>query len=115
MSNPTGASVFFTYSGGEFHAADVARYFGGKAKTADDIIDAITALGYEPMTRKEVDAGEVRFSLWEGPAHQCVVRISSTGVPPHFVYLDGLLNWLQFQGAIFAPAIGVANFVHGDA
>jgi hypothetical protein len=115
MSNPTGPGVFFIYSGGEFQNADVARYFSGKAKSADDIVDVITAEGYEPMTRKEVDAGEVRFSLWEGPGHQCVVRISSAGVPPHFIYLDGLLNWLQFQGAIFAPAIGVANFVHGDA
>jgi hypothetical protein len=67
------------------------------------------------MTRKEVDAGEVTFALWEGPGHQCVVRITSQGVPPHIIYLDGLLNWLQFQGAILNPAFQIARLVHGDA
>jgi hypothetical protein len=36
-------------------------------------------------------------------------------VPPHIIYLDGLLNWLQFQGAILNPAFQIARLVHGDA
>ncbi len=115
MTNPSSTPLFFTYSGGEFHKADVTRFFGGKVKNTSGIVDAIKAEGYESMTRKEVDAGEVTFALWEGPGHQCVVRITSQGVAPHIIYLDGLLNWLQFQGAILNPAFQIARLVHGDA
>ncbi len=115
MTASNSPAVFFIYKGGEFVAADVTRYFGGKAKRADDIVATILGEGFEPMTRKEVDAGEVTFSLWEGPGHQCVVQMVTAGVAPHIVYLDGLLNWLQFQGAILNPAIQLSRLVHGDA
>ncbi len=115
MTQASSSALFFTYKGGEFQPADVTRYFGGKVRHPDDVVEAILAEGYEPMTRREVDAGEVTFSLWEGPGHQCVVRITSQGVAPHIVYLDGLLNWLQFQGSVLSPAIQLARLVHGDA
>lgn len=111
----TSGTLFFTYRGGEFHKADLAKHFGGKVKSNDDIAKSLPGLGYEAMTRDTLEAGEVTFSLWEGPGHQCVVIICSEGVPPHAIYLDGLLNWLQFQGAILSPALHVSNFVHGDA
>ena len=109
------ASLFFTYTGGQFHPADVSRFFEGKAKTPSDIMAALKSLEYEPMTRGDVDAGEVTFSLWEGPHHQCVVQITSAGVKPHIIYLNGLLNWLEFQGHILSPALSVSRHVHGDA
>lgn len=118
MSSTTAATqkgLFFTYAGGEFHHADVVNYFGGKARTPDDIVDVILSQGYESMTREDIDAGEIRFSLWEGGTHQCVVRIVTAGVAPHYIYLNGLLNWLQFQGAILAPAFQMAGLVKGDA
>ncbi|MFN5746074.1 MAG: hypothetical protein ACK443_08320 [Methylococcaceae bacterium] len=115
MTSALGTPLFFTYRNGEFQPADVSRYFGGKAKTTDDIVNTIKNEDYESMTREQVDAGEVSFSLWEGPGHQCVVQITSKGVPPHIIYLDGLLNWLQFQGAILNPALQMARMVHGDA
>ena len=108
-------TLFFTYQGGEFHTADITSHFGGKVRSNAEIAKSLPALGYEAMTRDVVEAGEVTFSLWEGPKHQCVVIIQSEGVPPHAVYLDGLLNWLQFQGAILSPALQVSRFVHGDA
>lgn len=111
----TNGTLFFTYRGGEFHKADVAQHFGGKVTSNDDIAKSLPSLGYETMTRGTVEAGEVTFSLWEGPGHQCVVIIRSEGVAPHAVYLDGLLNWLQFQGAILNPALQISRFVHGDA
>ena len=107
--------LFYTYAGGEFHKADVSRYFGGLAKTNDQIVPVIQQQGYEAMTRQDVYAGELKFSLWEGPDHQCVVCITTEGVPPHIIYLNGLLNWLQFQGAILSPAFQLAKPVHGDA
>lgn len=106
---------FYTYSNGQFHKADVTKYFGGQAKSAADIVSAIKSLGFESMTRGDLDAGEVTFSLWEGPGHQCVARITTDGVAPHIIYLDGLLNWLEFQGHILSPALSVSRHVHGDA
>ncbi len=114
MSTPA-SPQFYTYTAGQFHKADVTRYFGGKAKSTADIVATIKAEGYESMTRGEIDAGEVTFALWEGPGHQCVVQITSAGVPPHIIYLDGLLNWLEFQGHILSPALSVSRHVHGDA
>lgn len=114
MTNIT-TPLFFTYSCGQFHKAEVAKYFDGKAKTTADILPTIKSIGYESMTRGDVDAGEVTFSLWEGPGHQCVVQITSFGVAPHIIYLDGLLNWLEFQGHILSPALSVSRHVHGDA
>ena len=112
---PVGESLFFIYKNGEFHKAEVTQYFGGKVSSVDDIVSVIENAGYETMTRTEVDAGEIRFALWEGPDHQCVVRITTEGLPHHYIYLDGLLNWLQFQGAILTPAFQMAGLVRGDA
>ena len=115
MTTQTAMPLFYTYTGGEFQKADVSRFFGGYAKTNDQIVAAIQHQGCESMTRQEVYAGELKFSLWEGPDHQCVVCITTEGVPPHIIYLNGLLNWLQFQGAILSPAFQLAKLVHGDA
>lgn len=111
----TNDPLFFTYTSGQFHPADVSRHFEGKARTTAEIISTIQSQGYESMTRGDVDAGEVTFSLWEGPGHQCVVQIVSAGVSPHIIYLNGLLNWLEFQGHILSPALSVSRHVHGDA
>ena len=70
MSTPA-SPQFYTYTAGQFHKADVTRYFGGKAKSTADIVATIKAEGYDfrVMGRSGASVCRPDHQRWGSPAY----------------------------------------------
>jgi hypothetical protein len=104
-NNPVPFSV---YTDGVFKEERLTEYFGDSVVTPEELAKSIEAKGYKVINAFESIGGE-SFTVFAIEGYDIIVVISSKETDPHYVKVDGLLDWLHFRGNILFPTVQMSG------